>query len=290
MINNMKYAVIDIGSNSVRLMMSDGIKTLYKNVKTTRLAESMGEELILKVEPIDRTARAVSFFVEKAKNESADKILIFATAAVRRAKNKSEFLSKVKELCGIDVDVISGETEAKLGVLGALNGGCGGIIDVGGASTEISVISNGENVFTKSIYVGAVNVTDKCGQNIDDVSNYVNNAVKEFGDIPSSNFFAVGGTATSLASICQELEPYDPNKTHGYVITISDLKNLTEKLFSMTVSEREKLKGLQPERAKVIASGAYIVYEIMKIANLKEITVSESDNLEGYLKFVMEKL
>ena len=75
----MKYAVIDIGSNSVRLMMSDGQTTEYKQVKTTRLAENMGTEKILKLGPIERTVSAVSFFVQKAKNENADKIYIFAT-------------------------------------------------------------------------------------------------------------------------------------------------------------------------------------------------------------------
>ena len=189
----------------------------------------------------------------------------------------------------MEIDVVSGEVEAKLGVLGALSGVDGGIIDVGGASTEVCAIINSKRVYTKSIYVGAVNVTDKCGQNVDCVSNYVKNAITEFGQIPKTDYFTIGGTATSLAAISLELEPYDPNKTDGFVLTITALKGLCERLFSMSVVEREKLKGLQPERAKVIASGAQILYEIMKSSKIDKITVSEKDNLEGYLKYIMEK-
>ena len=146
--NNMKYGVIDIGSNSVRLMISVDGKTIDKYVKTTRLAENMEADNNLQIDSIERTACAVSFFVDKAKEVGADKIYIFATAAVRQAKNKQVFLSQVKDLTSIDVDVIQGELEAKLGAMGALNGCDGGIIDVGGASSEVMVIKNGE----KTVY------------------------------------------------------------------------------------------------------------------------------------------
>ncbi|MBQ3219255.1 MAG: hypothetical protein IJB32_01515, partial [Clostridia bacterium] len=99
----MLYAVIDIGSNSARLMMHDGDKTLYKRVKITRLAEDMGEEKILTESAIDRTALAIKEFVDIAKNEKADKIYAFATAAVRYAENSAVFLDRVKSVCGIDV-------------------------------------------------------------------------------------------------------------------------------------------------------------------------------------------
>ena len=142
----MKYAVIDIGSNSVRLMMSDGKKTIYKTVKTTQLAEGMGEDNILQPFAIERTAQAVSFFNKRAKGDGADAVYVFATAAVRRAVNGNEFLNEVKRLCGIEVDVVSGEFEAELGLIGALNGEDGGVVDVGGASSEVVVMSGGVNI------------------------------------------------------------------------------------------------------------------------------------------------
>ena len=283
--NVMKYAVIDIGSNSVRLMMSDGQTTEYKQVKTTRLAENMGTEKILKLGPIERTVSAVSFFVQKAKNENADKIYIFATAAVRQAKNKQEIIDKIKMSTGIDVDVIDGMLEAKLGATGALCGSDGGIIDVGGASSEVLVIKNGKTIYSKSINIGAVKVFNECGQNKDEILSLISNAVKEFGDIPCTNFYGIGGTATSLASISLKMPVYDPKRVQGHKLTIQEILTLRDILLDMTVEQKRELVGLQPDRAEVIAGGVSIIYEILNIAGVNNLTISENDNLEGYLSY-----
>lgn len=283
----MKFGVIDIGSNSVRLMMSDGEKTLCKKVKTTRLAEGMGVEAQLKAEPIERTANAVSFFKQIALNDGASNVCAFATASVRQAVNSKDFTDRVKELCGLDVDVISGEKEARLGAKGALNGKDGAIIDVGGASTEINVINNGKSVYCKSINLGVVKIKDAVGQEYNAVSEFVEDKITQFGDIPKCDLFGIGGTATSLAGILLELEPYDPEKTDGYFISIERLEQLVKKLFGMTEEQKRNLKGLQPERAGVIAGGAMVIFKILKKIGANGFTVSEKDNLEGYL---MEKL
>jgi len=286
----MKFGVIDIGSNSVRLMLSDGVSALYKKVKTTRLAEGMGSDLTLTFESMERTASAVSFFVEEAKNVGALKVFVFATAAVRKAVNKDEFTSCIKKLCGVEVDVVSGEVEANLGVIGALSGANGGVIDVGGASSEVIVVENSKKSYVKSIYVGAVSVTDACGQDKIVAKKYIEKAIEEYGEVPKTKFYGIGGTATSIAAIAQELEPYDPNAVDGYELTIDELKRITEKLYSMSIEDRARIKGLQPERAKVIANGAAILLAIMEKVNVEKITISEKDNLEGYLKYVMEKV
>ncbi len=285
----MKYGVIDVGSNSVRLMMSDGVKTLYKSVCTTRLAEGMTDDKKLSLIAINRTADAICRFVDKAKVDGADKVYAFATAAVRQSSNSQTFLDKVKSLCDIDVEVISGEREAYLGLIGALNGANGGIIDVGGASTEVAVVQDKNTIYSKSVPHGAVKLKDDCGQDLPKVKDKVLSVISEFTDTIKTEYFTIGGTATSIAAMLQELEPYDPNKTHGYKITLGELKALTDKLYEMTIDERKKLKGLQPERAEVIAGGALILLEVMKKIGLEVITVSESDNLEGYLKQILEK-
>ena len=283
--NVMKYAVIDIGSNSVRLMMSDGQTTEYKQVLSTRLAENMEAEKILQVEPINRTVSAVSFFVKRAKEECADKIYIYATAAVRQAKNGQEVVDKIEFDTGVKVDVIDGILEAKLGAMGALGGRDGGIIDVGGASSEVLVVKNGEITYSKSINIGAVKVFNECGQDKDKILSLTQNAVKEFGDIPMTNFFGIGGTATSLASISLEMAVYDPKIVHGYKMDLKQIENLRNKLLDMTVGQKRNLVGLQPDRAEVIAGGVSIIYEILRRANAKELVISESDNLEGYLAY-----
>lgn len=279
----MLYAVIDIGSNSARLLMHDGRKTLYKRVKITALAESMGEQKILTEIAMHRTAKVVKEFVVHAKEQKADKIYAFATAAVRYATNKLDFLNLVKELAGIDVEVVSGSAEAELGVKGALNGLDGGIIDIGGASTEISVVEKGSGIYNKSIDIGVVKIKDRCGQEKEAVFDFCKCKIEEFGDIPKTKFFGIGGTATSISAIMLELEEYNSEKVNGYKIEKTALKKLIDRLFSMPLERRKLLKGLQPERAEVIAGGAMLLLMVMERIGLDYLTVSESDNLEGYL-------
>ena len=108
----MKISAIDVGSNSVRLaMIADG-KTLYKRIATTRLGEGLALSGELTPKAIARTAQAIATFVGDAKKENSGRVYVFATAAVRSASNKREFLKSVKNLCGVDVDVVSGEEEA----------------------------------------------------------------------------------------------------------------------------------------------------------------------------------
>ncbi len=279
----MKYGVIDVGSNSVRLMISDGVSAIYKTVKTTRLSEGMGQDKMLTDTAVERTVNAVYFFIEQAKKEKVDEIFMFATAAVRQASNGSKFVSEIKKKCGVDVDVVSGEEEALLGYTGALSGKDGGVIDVGGASSEVISVLNGELAFSKSINIGAVKAKDTCGQDRKIAEKFVTEKIDDFGKIPKNTYYAIGGTATSVGAILQELEVYDPNKIDGYVVNRQALASLTDKLFNMSVEERKKLKGLQPQRAEVIACGALILLKIIDKIGVDSFVVSEKDNLEGYI-------
>ena len=278
------YAVIDIGSNSVRLMFSDGVNTLSKEIKITGLAEGALEEgRILTAEAAARTIDAVCFFVEKAGRAGADKIYAFATAAVRNAENGKEFVNTVKSRCGIDVEVISGEKEAAVGIRGALGGKDGGVIDVGGASTEVIVIKSGKTVFCNSFKIGSVKLTDMCGQDYEKAIKTVKDYTVECKSAPRSEFTAIGGTSTSAAAMLQELEIYDPKRVDGYVISVDKLEKLTERLFSMSVEERAGLKGLQRGREKVIACGCALLSVVSRSLGANTIKISEKDNLEGYL-------
>ena len=138
-----KTAVIDIVFNSVRLMMMADGKVLYKTLNTTRLGEGIASSPFLKDEAISRTASAVADFLSRARREGAAEVYAFATAAVRSAENGTAFIGRVKELCGLDVEVISGEEEAEIGILGALGEKDGGIVDGGGASTESGQVPEG---------------------------------------------------------------------------------------------------------------------------------------------------
>lgn len=283
-------AVIDVGSNSVRLMLSRNDATLFKRVKVTKLAEGVANNSRLSATAIERTANAVNEFCIYAKSVGAEKVFVFATAGVRQAQNGAEFTDKVKDLCGLTVDVVSGEKEALLGAVGALSNADGGVIDIGGASTEIIVLKDGNVLYSKSLDVGAVRLYDMFKDDKVRLSEYVKNKVTEFGNIGCSNFVAIGGTATSVASVLQKLQPYDPTKVDGFRLEKKDVCELSDKLFDMSVEERRKLQGLQPERAEIIASGVALLKFLMQYLRIDFLNVSEKDNLEGYLTFVSEKL
>ena len=285
----MKYGVIDVGSNSVRLMISENGKTLYKLINTTKLAEGMGEEKTLKKQSVERTVSAVSFFVDKAKEESVDKLFIFATAAVRLSVNPEIFTEEVFRRTGYKVDVVSGDTEALIGRIGALGDKDGGVVDIGGASAEIIVVENGVSTYSKSLSTGVVRIKDFCGQDRIKSSLYLDEKMIEYGNIPHTNFYAIGGTATTLGAVFLGLEPYDPAKIHGLEMSFEDVSSLVDKLYSLSVEERKKLKGMHPLRAEVIAGGALFLMKIMQKIKLDKIIVSESDNLEGYLSYKTEK-
>lgn len=283
-------AVIDVGSNSVRLLLSRNGVTLFKGVKVTKLAEGVLSTSTLNINAINRTVDAVKDFCDYARNNDAKSIHVFATAGVRQAKNGKDFVDKVKEVCNLTVDVISGGIEAKIGALGALNGENGGLLDIGGASTEITVLKDGETIYSKSINIGAVRLCEKFNGSLIDLEEYLDSVLSEFSSIPKVGFTAIGGTATSVVSMLLKLCPYDPNKVDGFHLKKSDVFSVMNKLFSMTNNERKNIVGLQPERSEVIPFGTMILYKIMQFLGINYLTVSEKDNLEGYLKFITEKL
>lgn len=281
----MKISAIDVGSNSVRLMvMADG-KTLYKQLDTTRLGEGLANSGVLKSEAIERTARAVQLFAAAAELNGAGTPYVFATASVRSASNGGDFVKRVKQLTGIDVDVISGEEEAACGITGALRGRDGGIIDLGGASTEITLQKGGKTVYSKSVNVGTVRLYDIAGQDRQALERAASAALKDYGNLSlaGTDMYGVGGTATSLAALFHELPAYDPKVVDGTVLTVGWLGSMAERLLSMSVEERKAMRGMDVRRADVIAGGCLLLHHILKRFGAEKLTVSESDNLEGYV-------
>lgn len=280
----MKISAIDIGSNSVRLaLVSDG-KTLYKRIRTTRLGEGLSFSGSMKDEAIERTALAVADFVNCAKAEKTDKLYAFATAAVRSASNKAQFLARVKELCGLEIDVISGETEAKIGILGALGNNDGGIIDVGGASTEVTFRAGGRTVYSKSVNVGTVRLFDLAARNKQKLLRIISEKIEEYGEFSAENvnMCAIGGTATRLAAIKHNLLQYTPEVTDGTNFTVGELEKYADGLLSTPV-EIIRANTICSASAEVIGGGCLLLAEIMKKLKIKSLTVSERDNLEGYI-------
>lgn len=280
----MKFAVIDIGSNSVRLMLWADGKTLYKRLNTTRLGEGIAIVPRLKKEAVDRTVKAVSDFYREASECGTDGIFAFATAAVRVAENGGEFCRLVKERCGLEVDVISGKEEALLGLKGALGTTDGGMIDIGGASTEVCFQKNGEKTFSVSLDVGAVRLFDLCRDDGNALASEIGMRTAALvGVKPFGKLCAVGGTATTLAAVKLGLTEYNAGLVQNCMISSEEMTALSDRLLSLSVDERRKIAGISPSRAEIIAGGALLLAEIMKKLGADRLFVSDSDNLEGYL-------
>ncbi|MBQ5926300.1 MAG: hypothetical protein IIX01_00050 [Clostridia bacterium] len=278
-------AIIDVGSNSVRLLtLADG-KVLYKTLETTRLGEGIAQSPFLKPEAIERTANAVADFYKRAKEEGAEKVYAFATAAVRSAKNGRAFVDTVKALCGLQVDIVSGEQEAELGISGALDGD-GGVIDVGGASTEIVVKKQGETVYKKSVNIGVVRLKDDCGYDKGKIVQTAERFAEEFGVIPSTEMYAIGGTATTVGALIAELKEYSAEAVTGVQVTLKQMQELSDRLIKTPIEEIEKIPCVHPKRADVIGGGVTLLAVLMERLNIPKLTVSDADNLEGYAKYL----
>lgn len=279
-----KIAVIDIGSNSVRLMTWADGKTLYKRLSTTRLGEGIAHSSVLRKDAILRTAEAVAQYCRDAEKEGAEKICAFATAAVRTAKNGREFCAQVKRLCNLETDVVSGEEEAQLALEGVLSGGDGGIIDIGGASTEVCFRKEGKIMFTVSLPVGAVRLYDECGEEKARLLSVISEKLRPLaGKKAVAPVYAVGGTATTVAAVLLGLKEYDAARVQNYEMTADAVSVCADNLLFLPKERRMELAGMDIRRADIIAGGALLLSEVIKALSLPKIAVSDRDNLEGYL-------
>ena len=279
----MKLSAIDIGSNSVRLLVWADGRSLYKKINTTRLGEGLAQSGELSEAAMRRTAEAVALFYETAKAEGAERVYAFATAAVRRSRNGGEFVARVRRECGLEVRVLAGEEEARIGFLGATEGRDGGIVDVGGASTEITVGVGGKIIYAVSADMGAVKLKDACGEDRAALQKYIDGALSVYGNVPACRLYAIGGTATSLCALEYEVEPYDPALIDGRILAAEAVLRWADRLLSMPQAERLALKGMDKPRADILGGGALLLGSVLRHIGQESVTVSEKDNLEGFL-------
>ena len=283
------HAVIDVGSNSVRLMLHDGEKTINKFINSTKLAEGIVNCSELSDKAIARTADAIINYVNKAREYTND-VMIFATEAVRRATNSEMLIGRVFRATGVEIEVVSGDMEARLGYGGVGKSGECTVIDIGGASTELIFGSDGVIEYAKSVRMGGVVLRDVCGEDELKLESYIDDKIAEFGELPNCKIaIAIGGTATTISALLHEVKPYDPSKIHNSIINKSELKMLIKKIKGMTLEERRELKGMFVGREDIIIGAMHAMYKIMELLCVENVTVSESDNLEGYLLLKMAK-
>lgn len=298
-----RISVIDIGSNSVRLLVADvndkGIRELYKDLNTTRLYKNISQDYNLDNESMERTVDAIKEYVDIADKKSTDEMYMFATAAVRVAKNKNDFIKRVREKTRIILEVIPEDREAMLAFAGVGSNQICGVIDIGGASTELAIGENGKILSADSAKVGAV----KCKEHILDDTNtneinlFIENILlrdnaetieyaKKQNEIM---WYGVGGTITTAAAMLKELNEYDAAVINETKVTYEDLDTMIISLQSMTIDERMHIAGLQPKRADIIVYGLLILKSVMKNCNIKYVQASDNDNLTGYINLLTKE-
>ena len=300
----MKIGTIDIGTNSMRLLIADYENKIIKNrkkyINTTRIGQGVDQEGYITEEALERNLKALKEFADKCVEENCEKVYCMGTSALRDSKNGQEFVDRAKELTNIDVKIICGEEESNLGFLGVLEGAGGDkskdilVLDIGGGSTEF-IVGNEDGIkFCKSENVGALRMTEKfittdpiSDEEFNNMSMFIEDTISstidKIKDINIRKLVGIGGAITSLSAMNQQLEVYSMEKVHNSVVSKKDLEKILQNLKKMTLSDKKTIKGLQPKRADIITAGVKILHIIMEKLEIEEIMISEYDNLEGLI-------
>lgn len=293
----MMFGAIDVGTNSVRLLITDdNLQAKERVIKTTRLGEGVNQNQFLLPEACFRTISALGEMKEIARNYSLQHLPVVATSAVRDAANRDFFLNAVQDRLNLSVDVITGEREAYLTYLGVTADFISEaekilVFDLGGGSTEIILGQDKKILELHSLDVGAVRMTERflavssTEYNCSLVKEFTRSLLHPYLERYSKvgKIIGVGGTATSLAAMQQHLVPYDPKKVHGFRLNLAEVKNIRQKLALMSVEERGKWPGLQSKRADIILGGVLIAETLLEELQMTEFTVSENDLLLGLI-------
>jgi exopolyphosphatase/guanosine-5'-triphosphate,3'-diphosphate pyrophosphatase len=229
----------------------------------------------------------------------ADAVTAVATSAVRDAVNRDEFLDRVKREVGVDVELITGDEEARRTMLGIRSGLPSGVadilaLDIGGGSMEFILDRPGNPPVVRSIDIGVVRLSERLLhhdppelEEVDRAREWVRNeTAAAVADMPRSAgraFVGTAGTITSLAAMAQELPAYEPAKIHNYTLVLATVKELEQRLLCRSKVQRAGMPGLEPGREEVIAAGAIILRTVMETVDVRSVLVSDLGLREGVL-------
>lgn len=301
----MKYAVIDMGSNSIRLMIAlveqGQLNHVDKYLEMTRLGAGVNETQKLSEQSMADTIEAIKKFKEMAVSENAMLLGAFATSAVRDAENGNAFGHRVLQETGVGVNIISGADEAELGFKGVCKGLDEAlenqrflIIDIGGGSTELIVGEKAHILYRKSFNVGVVRMTGKhiatdpvseseVKAMTQDIKEILAEGIEAVKALSPKAAIGIGGTATTFGTLDLKMALYDREKIHNTQVSLKNLEAETALLEKLSVEEKRQLVGLMPKRADVIYAGGVILRHILRELSLDHFYVSDYDNLEGIL-------
>jgi exopolyphosphatase / guanosine-5'-triphosphate,3'-diphosphate pyrophosphatase len=309
----MRAAVVDIGTNSTRLLIADvtpagEVIEMVRRSVVTRLGAGVDSGGELSHEGCERVYAALSEFraeidAHRPADGDAYPNLAVMTSAVRDARNGGEFAETIHSRFGLDARLLTGEEEARMTFLGAMSARKSDdrqaaateptvVIDIGGGSTEFIVGTGQTAGFHVSLPAGVVRMSERhihsdppAPEELQELA--ADTRATYLAGLPASeraavrSGIAVAGTATSAAAIDQELDPYDPTRVHGYVLLLATVEMLLARLADMDEAQRRAIVGLHPDRAPTIVAGMILLAEAMRAFDLDEVEVSEHDILHG---------
>ena len=283
----MRVGVVDIGTNSMRLLITDGIEEVGRWIEVTGLGRGLEQTGSLSRETMRPTLEALEEFGRRMDVAGVERRLAIATSASRDASNREEFFDEAQTALGVRPTLITGNEEGRYAFNGALSGleppPPVVVSDIGGGSTEFVTADQATSVDMGTVRLGDRALPDRpptAGQ-IEIAEQMVKSALS---DAPREDFtthVGVAGTWTSLSAIRLDLPDYDRQLVHGSVLGVDDLESLVEHLSALTLEETRAIPALDPRRAAVILPGALIARAVMRHLGSSETVVSERDTLDG---------
>ena len=295
-----RVAAIDCGTNSIRLLIADisggKFKEVLRDMEIVRLGQGVDENKSFHPDAINRTLAAVEKFKNQLAGKGVEKIRFCATSATRDAANRDLFIDGVRQILGVEVEVIPGEEEARLSFNGATKELLQSdapflVVDIGGGSTEF-VYGNKEVEFAKSVDIGCVRMSERhlksqpvemspVAQAIIDIDKAIAQAAAVVPISTAKTLVAVAGTATTIAAAALDLETYDRYAIHLSRIPAEKVHKVSAAFQAMTKSEISKLGFMHPGRVDVITAGSLVLSRVMAATGATEFVASESDILDG---------
>ncbi|MBI2413337.1 MAG: exopolyphosphatase [Deltaproteobacteria bacterium] len=309
----MRYASIDIGTNTLRLLIAEpdgkGLKPVLYKRAITRLGGGYTEESGISDEAAKRTVTVLEDFRREIDSNGVTKVLAFATSVVRRAKNSAEFRREVLDKTGIEITVITGDEEARLSLLGVLSvlkdeSPRKLVIDIGGGSTEFIFTDKNGVTGEWSMEMGVVHLTERHLKSdppdtteitaLEDEIRSVIAALKSrasragvdlerYSGKDGAIFVGTAGTITTLAALDQDLAAYDRSRINNYVLKKDSIVRMYKGLLSMSIREREKVLSLEKGREDLIIPGSAITLLTMEAFAFPSLIVSDAGLLEGII-------
>ena len=296
----MRVAAIDCGTNSIRLLVADisgeNFREVIRDMEIVRLGQGVDKTGTFNPDAIKRTLDATAKFAEITRSKGAEKIRFCATSATRDASNRNLFIDGVREILGVEPEVIPGTEEATLSFIGATKEMSRHdapflVVDIGGGSTEFVLGSEGVEQ-AKSVNIGCVRMserhlnsqppsTDQISAAIKDIDDAIRNAGLTVPFSQARTLVAVAGTATTVAAAALELREYDRYSIHLSRISAEKVHQVAQMFQSMTRDEIAALGYMHPGRVDVITSGALVLSRVMTLTGAEEMIASESDILDG---------